>query len=47
MSIEEHVSLIDTARCVVNCIGLVEQRRVPEGAPGFFFTPEDRYALGR
>jgi len=28
MSIEEHVSLIDTARCVINCIGLVEQRQL-------------------
>jgi hypothetical protein len=39
MSIEEHVSLIDTARCVVNCIGLVEQRRAPRRGARIFFYP--------
>jgi len=29
MSIEKHVSLIDSARCVVSCIELLEQRQAP------------------
>ena len=35
MSIEEHVSLIDTARCVVISVGLVELRQL-KGRPDFF-----------